>query len=125
MSKIKSTDTNLEIKVRKYLFKNGYRFRKNDVRYPGTPDIILPKYKTAIFVNGCFWHGHDSCKLYRIPKSNTDFWKNKINKNKERDLENIKLLNELGFKVITLWECDLKRDFEGVMDDLIYLLDGS
>lgn len=108
MSCIKGKNTRPELKVRKYLFARGFRFRKNDKRYPGTPDIVLPKYKTMIFVNGCFWHGHQGCRYFVIPKSNTDFWLRKITRNITNDGKNIALLHEMGWKVITVWECMLK-----------------
>ena len=104
MSKIKGKDTKIEILVRHWLFHHGFRYRKNDNRYPGTPDIVLPKYKTIIFVNGCFWHGHDNCTLFHLPKSNKEFWAKKINCNKERDIQNIMNLEALGWKVIVIWE---------------------
>lgn len=110
MSRIKSKDTKPEEIVRKYLFANGFRYRKNDKRLPGTPDIVLPKYKTVIFVNGCFWHGHKQCRYFVIPKSNTKFWVDKINKNIDRDATNIDKLILLGWNVITVWECELKKD---------------
>ncbi len=119
MSKIRGKDTKFEVRVRSYLFKEGYRFRKNDKRYPGSPDIVLPKYKIAIFINGCFWHGHKNCKHFKYPKTNVDFWKKKIRTTTERDLINISLLEEMGFRVITLWECELKRDFDKEMNILI------
>lgn len=108
MSKIKGRDTKPEKLVRKFLFANGFRYRKNDKRYPGAPDIVLPKYRTVIFVNGCFWHGHNGCKYYVIPKTNTDFWVNKINGNIQRDGRHYKELEDLGWKVIVIWECQLK-----------------
>ena len=108
MSRIKSSNTKPEEIVRKYLFSKGFRYRKNDKRYPGKPDIVLPKYKTIIFINGCFWHGHKDCKYYVIPKTNTDFWLNKINHNIERDQKQINQLKAEGWNVIVLWECQLK-----------------
>lgn len=96
--------------VRKYLFSHGFRYRKNDKRLPGTPDIVLPKYRVVIFVNGCFWHGHNQCRYFVIPKSNTEFWVDKINKNIERDALNTEKLISLGWNVITIWECELKKD---------------
>ena len=110
MSRIKSSNTKSEEIVRKYLFSKGFRYRKNDKRYPGKPDIVLPKYKTIIFINGCFWHGHKDCKYYVIPKTNTDFWLNKINHNIERDQKQINQLKAEGWNVIVLWECQLKKE---------------
>ena len=120
MSRIRSTNTKPEEIVRKYLFSHGFRYRKNDKRLPGTPDIVLPKYKTVIFINGCFWHGHNQCKYFVIPKSNTEFWVNKINRNIERDTLNIDKLKSLGWNVITIWECELKNNRRD--DRLEYLL---
>ena len=110
MSRIRSKDTTPEILVRSYLFSKGLRFRKNDKRYPGSPDIVLPKYKTMVFVHGCFWHLHDGCKYAVMPKSNVEFWEKKLYGNKERDERNKKELEELGWEVITVWECELKKD---------------
>lgn len=122
MSRIKSKDTKIEVRVRKYLFAKGYRFRKNDERYPGKPDVVLPKYRTFIFVNGCFWHMHSGCKYGRLPKSNTDYWKAKLEKNVKNDKKHIKDLQEMGWKVIVLWECELNKDFEGVMERTIQVI---
>ena len=108
MSRIRNKDTKPEELVRKYLFAPGFRYRKNDAKLPGKPDIVLPKYKTVIFVNGCFWHKHEGCKYFVWPKNNADFWKNKIESNVERDTRNCQLLVDLGWKVITVWECELK-----------------
>lgn len=108
MSQIKSKNTKPEEKVRKYLFSKGFRYRKNDKRLLGTPDIVLPKYKTVIFVNGCFWHGHSGCKYFVMPKTNTEFWSKKINKNIERDSRQIRELKDRGWNVIVIWECELK-----------------
>lgn len=110
MSQIRSKNTKPEEIVRKYLFSKGFRYRKNDKRYPGRPDIILPKYKTAIFVNGCFWHMHDGCPKFIMPKSNIEYWKPKLERNKRHDIENKIALEKQGWKVIVVWECDLKKD---------------
>lgn len=110
MSCIKGKNTKPEEAVRKALFANGFRFRKNDKRLPGSPDIVLPKYRTVIFVNGCFWHGHTGCKYYVVPKTNTEFWLNKINSNIDRDAQKNIQLKELGWRVITVWECELKKN---------------
>lgn len=107
MSRINSKGTKPEELVRKYLFSQGFRYRKNDKRLPGKPDIVLPKYKTVIMINGCFWHGHSNCIEYRLPKTNTEFWAEKINRNILRDQENYKKLQELGWKVIIIWECEI------------------
>ncbi len=113
MSRIKGQDTKLEVKVRSRLFRDGFRFRKNDKRYPGKPDILLPKYKTAIFINGCFWHGHEGCKYFVAPKTRTEFWINKINTNIRNDKKNHRLLKKMEWKVVACWECQLKKDFVG------------
>jgi len=110
MSRIRSKDTKPEMLVRKFLHKNGFRFRLHVKNLPGKPDIVLPKYKTVIFVNGCFWHGHTGCKYYVVPKTNTEFWLNKINTNVVKDERSINSLKILGWKVITTWECELKKD---------------
>ena len=109
MSQVKGKNTKPEELVRKYLFAQGFRYRKNDKRLPGSPDIVLPKYKTVIFVNGCFWHGHEGCKYFVWPKSNEEFWKNKIETNIARDKQKTKALEELGWNVIIVWECELKK----------------
>lgn len=120
MSQIHSRDTTLEVKVRKYLFSMGFRYRKNDRRYPGKPDIVLPKYKTVIFINGCFWHMHEGCKCAVWPKSNTEFWTPKLIKNKERDTRNTSMLETMGWKVITVLECELRKNvFNDRMDKLL------
>lgn len=111
MSQIRSKDTKPETLVRKYLFARGFRYRKNDRRLPGTPDIVLPKYKTVIFVNGCFWHGHQGCKYFVWPKNNADFWKIKIETNIQRDEAKQSKLREMGWKVIVIWECQLRSEF--------------
>ena len=109
MSCIKGKGTKPEEIVRKYLFSQGFRYRKNDKRLPGTPDIVLPKYKTVIFVNGCFWHGHKGCKYFVWPKNNAEFWKKKIEDNISRDQKSIELLEAQGWSVIIIWECELKK----------------
>lgn len=111
MSHIKSKNTSLEILVRKRLFHDGFRYRINVSTLPGKPDIVLPKYHTVIFVNGCFWHRHN-CKLATMPKTHTDFWKRKFEQNVKNDLANHKKLRNLGWHVIILWECEIKEDFE-------------
>lgn len=119
MRAIKSKDTSLEVKVRKYLYHHGFRYRKNVKELPGTPDIVLDKYHTIIFVNGCFWHHHYNCKLAVIPKSRTEYWTKKINKNVENDIKNTKLLEQMDYHVITVWECEIKEAFEDRMQYLI------
>lgn len=108
MRQIKAKNTKPEILVRKFLFSKGYRYRIHDKKLPGKPDIVLPKYKIVILINGCFWHGHEGCGYYILPKTNTDWWVAKIEKNKLRDVENqTKLLNK-GWNILTIFECDLK-----------------
>lgn len=108
MSHIRSTNSKPEEIVRKYLFSQGFRYRKNVKKLPGCPDIVLPKYRTVIFVNGCFWHKHD-CSRFVWPSSNQDYWRPKILRNVERDQKNVEELKALGWNVITVWECELKR----------------
>ncbi len=108
MSQIKGKNSKPEEIVRKYLFSMGFRYRKNDKRLPGKPDIVLPKYKAVVFVNGCFWHKHEGCKFFVWPQSNKEFWKKKIQDTAERDLRNTELLSAAGWHVITVWECELK-----------------
>ena len=107
MSKISGKETKPEILVRKYLYSQGLRYRKNDKRYPGRPDIVIPKYKTVVFVNGCFWHGH-TCKAAKLPETRKEFWANKIANTKARDKSNQEELKKLGFKVLTVWQCEIK-----------------
>lgn len=107
MSHIRSTNSKPEEIVRKYLFSRGLRYRKNEKRLPGKPDIVLKKYNTVIFINGCFWHHHD-CERFKWPKTNESYWKEKIDRNVSRDMKNNDLLRQQGWKVITVWECQLK-----------------
>ena len=109
MSNIRGKNTKPELIVRKFLFSKGLRFRLHRKDLPGNPDIVLPKYKTVVFINGCFWHGHEGCKYYRLPKSNVEFWESKITNNKNRDVLNEIKLRELGWKVIRIWECEIRR----------------
>lgn len=108
MSKIKSKDTKPEMLVRRFLFSHGFRFRLHRKDLPGNPDIVLPKYKTVIFINGCFWHGHKDCKFATIPETNRDFWLTKISGNIIRDNESVERLKQSGWKVIVIWQCELK-----------------
>ena len=113
MSRVRNKNTGPEELVCKYLFSHGFRYRKNVKKFPGTPDIVLPKYKTVIFVNGCFWHAHTNCKAFSWPKDNADFWRAKITQNIERDARNVEQLRSLGWYVETIWTCQLrvkKRD---------------
>ena len=108
MSRVRSINTKPEIKLRKALFEKGFRYLVNVKTLPGKPDIVLPKYRTAIFVNGCFWHGHSGCKYYTVPETNVEFWVEKVRKNKERDAVNVQRLESLSWSVVTIWECELK-----------------
>lgn len=119
MSHIKSENTSIELKVRKYLFDKGFRYRINLKTLPGKPDIVLRKYKTVIFVNGCFWHQHSNCKYAKIPKSNSLFWEKKFMKNIQNDEKNKENLKKLGWKVLVIWECEIKNNFEKNMEILI------
>ena len=110
MSHIRSKDTTPEKVVRDELWRRGYRYRLNDRRLPGTPDLVLPKYRAVVFVNGCFWHGHKGCSKYVMPKSNVEFWKEKVAKNIARDELNAQHLDSLAWTVITVWECELSKD---------------
>jgi DNA mismatch endonuclease (patch repair protein) len=130
MSRIKSKNTKPELLVRKFLHANGFRFRLHVKDLPGKPDIVLPKYKTVIFIHGCFWHGHDQCKYYVIPKTKTEWWLNKINGNKSKDTINIRLLKNIGWKVIEIWECELKSmskrmKLENLINDLKQISNNS
>lgn len=109
MSNIRGKDTAPEITVRKFLFSRGFRYRNNVRSLPGTPDIVLSKYGTVVFVHGCFWHGHKNCKAAKLPDTRKDFWKKKINGNIKRDQVNKKTLKEAGWNVIVIWQCQLKR----------------
>lgn len=109
MSLIKWKDTKPEMVIRKYLFSKGLRYRLHNKKLPGKPDIVLKKYKTVVFINGCFWHGHKDCKYFKMPKSNEFFWEQKINRNRARDIANEFVLQTEGWKVIRIWECELKK----------------
>ena len=108
MSAIKGKDTKPELLVRKFLFSRGFRYRLNHPRLPGHPDLVLRKYRTVIFVNGCFWHGHEGCRYYVLPKTNVDYWQRKIERNRSRDIEERQRLTSMGWRCITIWECQLK-----------------
>jgi len=109
MSQIHGKNTKPEEIVRKYLFAQGLRYRKNDKRYPGHPDIVLPKYKTVIFVHGCFWHLHKGCSRAKLPTSNVEFWRKKLSANAERDIKEKNELEAIGWRVLVVWECQLKK----------------
>lgn len=119
MARIKGKNTKIELIVRRWLYSFGYRYKLHDKRYPGTPDIVLPKYRTAIFIHGCFWHCHKNCKYFRMPKTRTDFWARKLQGNVIRDYEKTRQLEQSGWNVIIIWECELEKD---AGDRLIKLL---
>lgn len=123
MSSVKSKNTKPEIMVRKFLFSNGYRYRINRKDLPGKPDIVLPKYKTVVFINGCFWHGHENCKYATIPESNHEFWLAKINGNIECDRLTREKLSQMGWNIIDIWQCQLKsREKETTLNNLLSIL---
>ena len=120
MSRIKGKNTKPEMLVRRFLHAHGFRYRLHVKDLPGKPDIVLPKYKTVIFVHGCFWHGHEGCKYYVVPKTKTEWWVNKINGNITNDEKAVKALEAAGWKIITLWECELKpKTFENTLTSLL------
>ena len=119
MSRVKSKDTKPEMIVRKLLHNRGFRFRLHLKDLPGKPDIVLPKYKTVVFVQGCFWHQHQGCKRAAIPKSNIDFWQDKLKGNLERDLKNHASLTKSGWRVVEIWECQLKVNPEEPINKLV------
>jgi DNA mismatch endonuclease (patch repair protein) len=126
MSRIKSEHTKPELQIRKFLFSKGLRFRLHDKKLPGKPDIVLSKYKTVIFIHGCFWHGHKGCKYYVVPKTRTDWWLNKINTNKLNDNNSLVLLKKNGWHVVTIWECELKnKDYTKRLQNLISELEAQ
>lgn len=121
MSSVKNKNTKPEILVRKALFKKGFRYRINDKRLSGSPDIVLPKYKTVVFIHGCFWHGHESCSKSIKPSTNKEFWNKKIMQNRQRDMKVKETLNNKGWNVIIVWECQLKNQilFKNTINSLI------
>lgn len=119
MSRIHGADTSIEVKVRKYLFSKGFRYRKNVKTLPGKPDIVLPKYRTVIFVHGCFWHRHPGCKDATTPKTREEFWKEKFSRNVENDFKHKNELEKMGWKVIVIWECEINKHFEDTMSQVI------
>lgn len=126
MSHNRSCNTKPEVKLRRELFKLGYRYRTNKKALPGSPDIVLAKYHTCIFVNGCFWHGHKDCRYATRPKTNEDFWRTKIENNRERDLRDYNFLESLGWRVIIVWECELKKDkFDSTIASVIEQLNAN
>ena len=123
MAAIRSKNTKPEILVRKYLWGHGFRYRLYNPRLPGHPDLVLRKYRTCIFVNGCFWHGHEGCKYFSMPKTNTDFWEKKIQRNKERDKHEQQALAHMGWHTIVIWECELRPKVrESTLQSLVYTL---
>ena len=123
MSRIKGKNTKPELIVRKFLFSKGFRYRIHDKRLPGKPDVVLPKYKIVIFIHGCYWHGHEGCRYFVIPKTDTDWWLHKINGNKQNDKKNISLLETTGWRVITIYECQLKKvKLDNTFQNLVSLL---
>jgi len=123
MAAIKSKDTKPEMVVRRWLWGHGFRYRLNHPRLPGKPDIVMRKYRACIFVNGCFWHGHEGCRYYTIPKTDTEFWVNKVKRNKERDLKVQHELAAMGWHYIIIWECELKPvKREDTLKSLAYTL---
>lgn len=127
MAAIHSSDTKPEMLVRRYLHTMGWRYGLHNKKLPGSPDIVMRRFKTVIFVNGCFWHGHENCKYYRLPKSNTEFWRTKIDKNRARDERNIEALRKLGWRVIVIWECGLKTEAQRqqTFKELFHIFNGS
>lgn len=119
MSKIRSQNTNPEMIVRRYIHRRGIRFRTNVIGLPGKPDIAIKKYKAALEVRGCFWHGHENCKNFRLPQTRKEFWRQKITKNIERDGRNQKKLKELGYKLFVVWECDLDQKVYRSIDEFV------
>ncbi len=125
MSLVRSKNTKPEIQVRSRLHKLGYRFAIHRKDLPGHPDIVMPKYKSAIFVHGCFWHQHEGCKKATIPKNNHEFWLKKLRENVERDIKNVSQLEALGWNVIIVWECDIKKDLEAAIKTVESQLKGK
>ena len=123
MSHIRNKATKPEMLVRRWLWSHGYRYRLNVKSVPGKPDIVMRRYRTAIFVNGCFWHGHKGCSMFVMPKSNTEFWQNKIKNNRKRDQKNYQLLIDAGWQVIVVWQCNLtKEKIENTMQSVAVAL---
>jgi DNA mismatch endonuclease (patch repair protein) len=125
MKKIKGKNTKPEKILRSALFRKGYRFRIHRKDLPGNPDIVFPKYKTAVFVHGCFWHFHEDCREGRIPSTNTEFWNNKLSKNIERDKRNINALEEAGWWVLVIWECEIEKNIDDTIQKVMQNLNFS
>ncbi len=120
MSQIKGKDTKPEMMVRKYIFSKGFRYKIHDKGLPGKPDIVLPRLKVVIFIHGCFWHGHSNCRYFVLPKTRTEWWLKKIERNKQLDSENLKKLRDAGWKVLTIFECKLKSNSrKETLDNLV------
>lgn len=119
MSRIKGKDTKPEMLVRRFLFAQGFRYRLHVKTLPGKPDIVLPKYKTVIFIHGCFFHGHEDCRYFKVPATRTEWWLDKIEGNKKRDREVVKKLNLLGWRIVTIWTCELKKSKGETLQRLI------
>ena len=122
MSQIKGKDTKPEMLVRRFLHSKGFRYRLHVKNLPGKPDIVLPKYKTVIFINGCFWHGHKGCKYFKMPETRTEWWKNKIFETKKRDERKYMELKKSEWKVLIIWECEIKHKKEQILESLLKLL---
>jgi DNA mismatch endonuclease (patch repair protein) len=122
MSRIRNKDTKPEVLVRRFLHSEGFRYKLHDKKLPGKPDLVLPKYKTVIFIHGCFWHGHEGCRYYVIPKTRTEWWVNKINGNIANDLNAEMTLKQQGWKVLTIWECQLKSCLAKTLQNLLQQL---
>lgn len=118
MSRIRAKDTTPELQVRSMLWREGYRFRLHPRELPGRPDIVLPKWRAVVLVNGCFWHAHENCRLFRIPATRTDFWRTKLEANRQRDMRVIKSLQDLDWRIAVVWECALRDDPGSLMRDL-------
>lgn len=124
MSHIKSKNTSIELLVRKQLFALGYRYRVNYKQLPGKPDIVFTKKKVAIFIHGCFWHGHEiGCRYSHIPQSRKEYWTEKINHTKERDISHIAKLESAGWRVLTIWECEIRKNFADVISRIQQFID--
>ncbi|MBN8666185.1 MAG: DNA mismatch endonuclease Vsr [Chitinophagales bacterium] len=120
MSRVKGKNTYPEILVRKFLFANGIRYRLNAPKLPGKPDLVFPKYRKILFINGCFWHGHSNCKYFKLPKTRSKWWKEKIELTIINDSKNKTLLEALGWEVYTIWECELRKDIQAItLDKLV------
>lgn len=118
MSRIKAKDTKPEVRVRKFLFSKGLRYRKNQKGLPGKPDLVFRKHNSVVFINGCFWHGHDGCSRFVLPKSRTEFWQDKIDTNRKRDMRNLQALSDMGWRVMVVWECEVSKKDEAFLNRL-------